>query len=110
MNQLLEVPTTNDLSWLQHQLKNVHGLEREKEEIWFAVFNDAGRDRNLAEQMVDSLNHDQGSLKQFALSLQYTSPKVVVPRMYQGWSNWEVAAFLVSGIAIGACLMSLVLA
>ena len=70
--------TFNNLKWVQYQLANELNLERDVDEIWWAAYNDAGRDRKLASEMVGHLANDKIALSNFAASLAHSGVKVVV--------------------------------
>ena len=70
--------TLNNLQWIQYQLANGLNLEREVDEIWWAVYNDAARDKKLAAEMVEHLANDRIALSNFAASLAHSGVKVVV--------------------------------
>lgn len=56
----------DNLAW---QLSNYHGVELSNNQIWFAIYNDAGRDICRAEDMLHDILDDAAALNRFAQSL-----------------------------------------
>lgn len=100
-----EIPTTPNLDWILHQLANEHGLEREKPEIYWRIYADAGRCRFTALDMIDELANEPIVLSCFAQSVAADQPTVVT-RFQTVGMNSETACILavvssVAGFLIG---------
>lgn len=106
MNQILntfEVPKLDQLAWLQWQLANDFLVEREISEIWFAIYNDAGRHHGRATEAVRALAEDRMELAKFAQSLNSLGPRVIVEpsRSDHFWLMAVSIAWFAVGVAVG---------
>lgn len=73
-NEVCEVPTTPNLDWILHQLANDHGIERDKSEIYWMVYANAGRCKFTALDMIDEIANDPIVLFCFAQSVVADQP------------------------------------
>ena len=63
------VPADTNLGWVQYQLANDLGIERSQYDIWWAIYNDAGRNHSIATEMLEEIANNRIALSEFAQTL-----------------------------------------
>ena len=61
---------TNDIQFVCYLLANEFGIERSENDVWWAIYADAGRNQDIAERMLGELSNNRVALASFAQSLQ----------------------------------------
>ncbi len=96
-----------DIEWIRFQLERDHGLVLTEWQVWAAIFQDAGRNRHVAEAIVRELSRDTMAVMRFARtfdSFRKSLPRVVHAKPDR--SSLVLAATV--GLAIGLIVGSFV--
>ena len=64
-----KLPYTNDNQFVCYLLANEFGVERSENDVWWAIYADAGRNQDIAERMLVELSNNKVALANFAQSL-----------------------------------------
>ena len=64
-----KLPYTNDIQFVCYLLTNEFGIERSENDVWWAIYADAGRNQDIAERMLVELSNNKVALASFAQSL-----------------------------------------
>ena len=98
------------LGWLQFLLRRDHEIEKTRDEIWWAIYSDAGRHWQTAVAMVQELGNNDVAFARFAESFKSDRPRVVVvsdgettKRVDAAWILISLGFFFV-GLVIGGVL------
>ena len=65
-----KLPYTNDIQFVCYLLANEFGIERSENDVWWAIYADAGRNQDIAERMLVELSNNKVALASFAQSLR----------------------------------------
>lgn len=91
----------DNLAW---QLANLHGIDLSNSQIWFAIYNDAGRDICLAEDMLEEMIDNPLMVSRFAQSLFSIEPSRYV---FTGFSPDSLVFVSALSMGIGYLLGAL---
>jgi hypothetical protein len=100
----------NYLAFVEWQLRYVHQLQISQADIWWAIYNDAGRDESTAFQMLLELADNGEALAQFALTVApIRTSKLLFIGVPTGYRSDTVFLAFVAGIYCGVLLASVFL-
>ena len=100
-----KLPYTNDIQFVCYLLANEFGIERSENDVWWAIYADAGRNQDIAERMLVELSNNKLALTSFAQSLRVNR---VIQYQYQPSKRHLFAAWL-HGCGIGILTTAVVL-
>jgi len=96
------IPDNHNIKWIAYQLANDHQIEKTDAEVYWQVFNDAGRDEFKAGDMLHELAENKIALSSFAQSLNAVDrPAVQYVTRYRGPDSAAVGMMVTVGILIG---------
>ena len=92
---------SSQLGWFKYQLREM-GISQSTEQVWWAIYNDAGRDFEVACDAVELLSNDRQAFQSFAKSIQPRhTVHVVTEPMASGRIQFLIACSVLLGLSVG---------